>query len=112
MAIFQKPVVEKFLSNLDESVIDSAYERFKEVYSQDHIKYASKGSLDFYPDDWKEIPIFKANNIQQHKLSELSKLRINQENQLNNISNNILNLIKSKFEVFSLSRKLTNWHEL
>jgi hypothetical protein len=37
MAIFQKSVVEKFLSNLDDSVVDSAYERFKEVYSLDHI---------------------------------------------------------------------------
>ena len=33
MAIFQKSVVEKFLSELEESVIDSAYSRFKEVYS-------------------------------------------------------------------------------
>ena len=37
MAIFQKSVVEKFLSNLDESVIDSAYERFQEVYSASRI---------------------------------------------------------------------------
>ena len=33
MAIFQKSVVEKFLSNLDESVIDSAYERFRPKYN-------------------------------------------------------------------------------
>ena len=33
MAIFQKSVVEKFLSELEESVIDSAYSRFKEKYS-------------------------------------------------------------------------------
>jgi len=33
MAIFQKSVVENFLSKLEESVIDSAYSRFKEVYS-------------------------------------------------------------------------------
>jgi len=37
MAIFQKSVVEKFLSNLDDSVIDSAYERFQEVYSASRI---------------------------------------------------------------------------
>ena len=37
MEIFQKSVVEKFISNLDDSVVDSAYERFKEVYSLDHI---------------------------------------------------------------------------
>jgi len=33
MSIFQKSVVEKFLRELEESVIDSAYSRFKEVYS-------------------------------------------------------------------------------
>lgn len=33
MAIFQKSVVENFLSNLEDSIIDSAYARFKEVYS-------------------------------------------------------------------------------
>ncbi len=33
MSIFQKSVVEKFLSELEESVIDSAYLRFKEKYS-------------------------------------------------------------------------------
>lgn len=37
MAIFQKSVVEKFLSELEESVIDSAYSRFKEVYSASRI---------------------------------------------------------------------------
>ena len=37
MAIFQKSVVEKFLSELEESVIDSAYSRFKEVYSVSRI---------------------------------------------------------------------------
>ena len=30
-----------------------------------HIIYASKGKIDFYPDDWKELPIFKANNDQE-----------------------------------------------
>jgi type I restriction-modification system DNA methylase subunit len=33
MAIFQKSVVENFLSKLEDSIIDSAYARFKEVYS-------------------------------------------------------------------------------
>ena len=37
MAIFQKSVVEKFLSELEENVIDSAYSRFKEVYSASRI---------------------------------------------------------------------------
>ena len=37
MPIFQKSVVEKFLSELEESVIDSAYSRFKEVYSVSRI---------------------------------------------------------------------------
>jgi type I restriction-modification system DNA methylase subunit len=33
MAIFQNSVVKRFLDNLESSVIDSAYERYKEVYS-------------------------------------------------------------------------------
>ena len=33
MAIFQKSVVEKFSKRIRESVIDSAYSRFKEKYS-------------------------------------------------------------------------------
>lgn len=37
MAIFQKSVVEKFLSELEESVIDSAYLRFKEEYNASRI---------------------------------------------------------------------------
>ena len=37
MAIFQKSVVEKFLSELEESVIDSAYSRFKEEYNASRI---------------------------------------------------------------------------
>ncbi|MDC1024913.1 N-6 DNA methylase [Flavobacteriales bacterium] len=37
MAIFQKSVVEKFLNELEESIIDSAYSRFKEVYSASRI---------------------------------------------------------------------------
>jgi hypothetical protein len=42
MAIFQKSVVEKFLSDLDESIIDSAYARFKEVYSESRIQEIKK----------------------------------------------------------------------
>ena len=37
MAIFQKSVVENFLSKLEDSVIDSAYSKFKEVYSASRI---------------------------------------------------------------------------
>lgn len=42
MAIFQNSVVEKFLRELEESVIDSAFERFKEVYSSRRIHEIKK----------------------------------------------------------------------
>jgi type I restriction-modification system DNA methylase subunit len=77
-----------------------------------HIKYASKGKIDFYPDDWKEIPIFKANNDEQNLLREMSKIRTSQENSLNNILSNVSNLISAKFQFDSLSKKLQNWSDL
>ncbi|WP_179346441.1 Eco57I restriction-modification methylase domain-containing protein [Winogradskyella ursingii] len=77
-----------------------------------HIKYASKGKIDFYPDDWKELPIFKANTNEQNSLSVLSKKRTNQEKLLENILSNLLNLISAKFQIGSISRKLQNWNDL
>ena len=42
MPIFQNSIVEKFLNDLEESVIDSAFERFKEVYSSRRIHEIKK----------------------------------------------------------------------
>ena len=42
MAIFQKSVVQKFLIELEESVIDSAFKIFKEVYSERRIHEIKK----------------------------------------------------------------------
>jgi tRNA1(Val) A37 N6-methylase TrmN6 len=42
MAIFQNSVVERFLDNLESSVVDSAYARYKEVYSAKRIHEIKK----------------------------------------------------------------------
>ncbi len=42
MPIFQNSIVEKFLNDLEESVIDTAFERFKEVYSSRRIHEIKK----------------------------------------------------------------------
>ena len=75
-----------------------------------YIKFASKGRIDFYPDDWKDLPIFEANSIEQDSLSELSKSRIQQENLLQSVSLNFIELLKSDFSLEKMSKKIENWH--
>ena len=65
-----------------------------------------KGRIDFYPDDWKDLPIFEANSIEQDSLSELSKSRIQQENLLQSVSLNFIELLKSDFSLEKRVKRL------
>ncbi len=115
--------IKKYYKNIkkDRVIVESNSESYKLKYLlavinskliSYHIKFESKGKIDFYPDDWKDLPIFQANSVEQNLLSKLSKTRIEQENLLQNISSNFIKLINSKFNISALSGKIENWHEL
>ena len=115
--------IKKYYKNIkkDRTIVESNSESYKLEYLLGiinsklisyHIKFASKGKIDFYPDDWKDLPIFQANSVEQNLLSELSRTRIQQENLLQNISSNYIKLIYSRLNISDISRKLENWDEL
>lgn len=115
--------IKKYYKNIkkDRTIVESNSKSYKLEYLLGiinsklisyHIKFASKGKIDFYPDDWKDLPIFQANTIEQNLLSELSKTRIQQENLLQNISSNFIKLIYSRLNISDLSRKIGSWYEL
>ena len=115
--------IKKYYKNIkkDRVIVESTSESYKLEYLLGiinsklisyHIKFASKGKIDFYPDDWKDIPIIQANSVEQTLLSILIRKRIEQENLLQNISSNFIKLIYSKLNISALSGKIENWHEL
>lgn len=77
-----------------------------------HIKYASKGKIDFYPDDWKDLPILIADINKQNSLSKLSQQRISQEESFIHLISNFTSLICVKFNIETLNKNLQSWHTL
>jgi len=69
-------------------------------------------SREYFNEPLAKIPVFKADEFSQRKISELvdDLIRMNQEIQLT--VKNFSNLLNSKYTIKKLSAKLQNWYEL
>ena len=77
-----------------------------------YIKFESKGKIDFYPDDWKRIPIKNITKQEQSFFCDKTDFMLEKINDFNDVVSNFSNLMISKFEMGEKNSKLENWHEL
>ncbi|WP_028873139.1 Eco57I restriction-modification methylase domain-containing protein [Psychroserpens burtonensis] len=76
------------------------------------IKYESKGKIDFYPDDWKKIPIKNISKELQSTFVVKVDFILQQSAVLNDISAQFQRTLNRKFELELLPKKLQYWYEL
>lgn len=76
------------------------------------IKYKRKGNIDFYPDDWKEIPIKINDKENQGILCEKADEIMTFHRELQECTQRFKRTIQRKFAINEFSKKLENWHML
>ncbi|NEW79708.1 MAG: hypothetical protein GZ086_09880 [Gelidibacter sp.] len=76
------------------------------------IKFESKGKIDFYPDDWKRIPIRNISLEIQTPFIEKSDLMITLNAELQGISEKFQRTLQRKFELEVLPKKLQEYYQL
>ena len=77
-----------------------------------YIVFASKGKIDFYPDDWKNIPIGNYSNINQQQLILKVKTILNFTSNSNDLTQKFIKYLQLQVPNIELSRNLKNWHKL
>jgi len=77
-----------------------------------HIRYESKEKIDFYPDDWKNLPIKENNKLNQKLfILKVKEIQTNIFN-LTSIFKRFIDYLLTYHKEILISRKLQNWHKL
>lgn len=77
-----------------------------------YIRFASKGNIDFYPDDWKRIPIKEISLSNQQPFVEKTETMLQKNKELQTIKTNVVKLLQSRYSGININTKLNNWNEL
>jgi len=75
-----------------------------------YIKFASKGKIDFYPDDWKKIPIKKISTEQQQPFIEKTDKMLSLNEQLQAKKSKFLNRVRDNFDIEKITKKLDSFY--
>lgn len=77
-----------------------------------YIEFASKGKIDFYPDDWKNIPVQNGLQLTNNQIIVNVKMILELIGFLRDMVQKVIKYFQLQFTDIELSRKLQNWYEL
>jgi len=75
------------------------------------IKYRTKGGSDFYPDDWKSIPIKTIPLKEQSIFIDISDKIIKTKNELISLRKSVFDYINIELNINNPNEKIANWFE-
>jgi len=115
--------LDKYFKNInkDRKDLEQTSKRFKLKYLLSilnsrlikyFLKYNSGGKIDSYPDDWKKIPIKKISPEEQKPFIEKSNFMIDKNKKFYEAKKKFIKLIKYKYNLDKISRKLNNFYNL
>ena len=77
-----------------------------------YIIFKSKGNIDFYPDDWKCIPIKILKDFEQYPFIEKADLLLALNKELQSVNNKFTTYFCGQYKIEKLSNKLEQWYTL
>ncbi len=101
-----------FISTKSKAILALLNSKLVYFYLKNVCTTLQGGFYDFRRDKITSIPVNNNLNSIEQDISILADNLIDYTDQLNKNESNFINLLKSKFEINTISKKLQNWHEL
>jgi type I restriction-modification system DNA methylase subunit len=101
-----------FISTKSKAILALLNSKLVYFYLKNVCTTLQGGFYDFRRDKITSIPVNNNLNSIEQDISILADNLIDYTDQLNKNESNFINLLKSKFEINTFSKKLQNWHEL